>query len=72
MFSYYKKLLDSNSPESSKRYMATMSFHLLVLVIIFSIITKRIIDPNIYYILGGLAMGSQITTLFNSRQNGNS
>lgn len=61
---YLKKLIDSESNESSKRFIALIAVVQLLIAINYSIFAKVVVDSNIYYILVSLIIGSSALTLF--------
>ena len=63
---WFKKLLSDSNEVSSKRLISLICLLLMIIIIIYSLITKNdVIDNYKFLILGCIVTGTQLFTLFN-------
>jgi len=68
MIEYLKNLINSNKPESSKRFIALVALLMYIIVVLYGVFTKTSIDSTIIYSLVSLILGSSAMTLIQNKQ----
>ncbi len=68
MIEYLKNLINSNKPESSKRFIALVALLMYIIVVLYGVFTKISIDSTIIYSLVSLILGSSAMTLIQNKQ----
>ena len=62
-----KDLINSEKPESSKRFIALIALLMYCIIILYSVFRKVTIDPPIIYSLMSLILGSSAMTLIQNK-----
>ena len=68
MIKYLKNLIDANQPESSKRFISLVSLLVYIIVVLYGVFKKIVIDTSVIYSLVSLIIGSSAMTLIQNKQ----